>query len=130
MEYWVDDAFLARHDIAKGHMTLVEEAFLNRLKDDLSERPHERMSGGSAANTVMAVQGFGGSAFYSCKVANDDLGQHFLHDLASAGVATNTNAGSSDGLTGRCIVLVTDDAERSHEHLSGRIPKPWRRRDG
>ncbi|MCY3794050.1 MAG: hypothetical protein OXG51_06705, partial [Gammaproteobacteria bacterium] len=60
MEYRVDDAFLARHGIAKGHMTLVEEAFLDRLEEDLSERPHERMSGGSAANTIMAVQGFGG----------------------------------------------------------------------
>ena len=119
MEYRVDDTFLARHDIAKGHMTLVEEAFLNRLKDDLSERPHERMSGGSAANTVMAIQGFGGSALYSCKVASDDVGRHFLDDLASAGVATNANAGTSDGLTGRCIVLVTDDAERSMNTFLG-----------
>ena len=53
---WID-AFLARHGIAKGHMTLVEVDFLDRLEEDLSERPHERMSGGSAANTIMAVQG-------------------------------------------------------------------------
>ena len=119
MEYRVDDAFLARHDIAKGHMTLVEEPFLHRLRDDLSERPHQRMSGGSAANTVMAVQGFGGSAVYSCKVASDDVGRHFLDDLATAGVATNANAGCSDGLTGRCIVLITDDAERSMNTFLG-----------
>ena len=119
MEYRVDDAFLARHGIAKGHMTLVEEDVLHRLTDDLTERPHERMSGGSAANTVMAVQGFGGSALYSCKVASDDVGRHFLDDLASAGVATNANAGASDGLTGRCIVLVTDDAERSMNTFLG-----------
>ena len=119
MEYRVDDAFLARHGIAKGHMTLVEEAFLNRLTEDLSERPHERVSGGSAANTVMAIQGFGGSALYSCKVASDDVGRYFLDDLASAGVATNANAGASDGLTGRCIVLVTDDAERSMNTFLG-----------
>ena len=119
MEYRVDDAFLARHGIAKGHMTLVEEAFLDRLEEDLSERPHERMSGGSAANTIMAVQGFGGRALYSCKVASDDVGRHFLDDLASAGVATNPNAGASDGLSGRCIVLVTDDAERSMNTFLG-----------
>ena len=119
MEYRVDDAFLDRHGVAKGHMTLVEEDFLNRLTEDLSERPHERMSGGSAANTALAVQGFGGSAFYACKVASDDLGRHFLNDLASAGVATNANAGASDGLTGRCIVLITDDAERSMNTFLG-----------
>ena len=119
MEYRVDDAFLDRHGIAKGHMTLVEEAFLNRLTDDLSKRPHERVSGGSAANTALAVQGFGGSAFYSCKVASDDVGRHFLDDLTSAGVATNANAGASEGLTGRCIVLVTDDAERSMNTFLG-----------
>ena len=119
MEYRVDDAFLARHGVAKGHMTLVEEEFLNRLTADLSQRRHERMSGGSAANTLMAIQGFGGSALYSCKVANDDVGQHFLDDLASAGVATNANAGVADGLTGRCIVLVTDDAERSMNTFLG-----------
>ncbi|MCY4214745.1 MAG: adenosine kinase [Gammaproteobacteria bacterium] len=119
MEYRVDDAFLARHGVAKGHMTLVEEAFLHRLQADLSERPHERMSGGSAANTVMAIQGFGGSALYSCKVASDEVGRHFLDDLADAGVATNANAGNSDGLTGRCIVLVTDDAERSMNTFLG-----------
>ncbi len=119
MEYRVDDAFLDRHGVAKGHMTLVEEAFLNRLQKDLSERPHKRMSGGSAANTIMAIQGLGGSALYSCKVASDDVGRHFLDDLAGAGVATNANAGMSDGLTGRCIVLVTDDAERSMNTFLG-----------
>ena len=119
MEYRVDEAFLARHGIAKGHMTLVDETFLNRLSDDLSERPHERMSGGSAANTSMAIQGFGGSVLYSCKVASDDVGRYFLDDLASAGVATNANAGTSEGLTGRCIVLVTDDAERSMNTFLG-----------
>ena len=119
MEYRVDDAFLAQHGIAKGHMTLVEEAFLDRLGEDLSERPHERMSGGSAANTIMAIQGFGGRALYSCKVASDDVGRHFLNDLTSAGVATNGNAGASDGLTGRCIVLITDDAERSMNTFLG-----------
>ena len=56
-----------------------------------------RMSGGSAANTLIAVQGFGASTFYSCKVADDETGRHFLDDLTDAGVVTNANAASESG---------------------------------
>ncbi|MFW6094673.1 MAG: adenosine kinase, partial [Pseudomonadota bacterium] len=65
MEYRVDDSFLKQHDIPKGHMTLMDEERLNALTEALSGYTPERMSGGSAANTIIAVQGFGGRTFYS-----------------------------------------------------------------
>ena len=109
----VEDSFLVSHSLPKGHMTLVEEAQLDALIADLDHSAPERMSGGSAANTAYAVQGFGARAYYSCKVTDDATGQHFLEDLARAGIHTNTNAASPDGKSGRCLVLVTKDAERT-----------------
>ncbi len=115
MEYRVDDGFLRRHGIAKGHMTLVDEARLDALAANLAEYEPERMSGGSAANSMIAVQGFGGRAFYSCRLADDETGAHFLRELGTAGIVTNGNAAApaSAGRSGRCLVLVTADAERS-----------------
>ena len=109
----VEDSFLTSHGIAKGHMTLVEEAPLDTLIAGLDHSEPERMSGGSAANTVYAVQGFGANAYYSCKVTNDATGRHFLEDLARAGICTNENAATNEGKSGRCLIMVTRDAERT-----------------
>ena len=65
VEYVVDDGFLADHGVVKGHMTLVDETRLRVLVDALAERSPKRMCGGSAANTVYAVQAFGGDCYYS-----------------------------------------------------------------
>ncbi|MEZ5561211.1 MAG: adenosine kinase [Pseudomonadales bacterium] len=119
MEYRVDDGFLRGNAIAKGHMTLVDEPRLDALVEALAEYQPERMSGGSAANTIIAVQGFGGRTFYSCKLAGDDTGAHFLRDLSNAGVTVNANAAAGDGKSGRCLVLVTPDAERSMNTFLG-----------
>jgi sugar/nucleoside kinase (ribokinase family) len=121
MEYRVDEAFLKRHGIVKGHMTLVDEERLTALIRDLAEYQPERMSGGSAANTIIAVQGFGGRTFYSCRLADDEVGRFFLTDLSAAGVATNGNAAKPEpsGHSGRCLVLVTADAERSMNTFLG-----------
>jgi fructokinase len=119
MEYRVDDGFLRRHAITKGHMTLVEEDRLDALIADLDDYDPERMSGGSAANTVIAAQCFGVSTFYSCKVAGDATGDYFLRDMGTAGVNTNANANDGPGKSGRCLVLVTPDAERSMNTFLG-----------
>jgi fructokinase len=121
MEFRIDDGFLRRHGIDKGHMTLVAEERLDQLTAALHEYTPERMSGGSAANAIIAVQGFGGRTFYSCRLADDPTGRHFLSDLNSAGVATNRNALTEDvpGKSGRCLVLVTPDAERSMNTFLG-----------
>ena len=111
-EYAVDETFLRDQGIAKGHMTLVSEEEIEALATALEGRESRRMSGGSAANTVYAVQGFGGRGFYSGRVGDDETGKHFLDDLASAGIHT-AGSPASDGRSGRCLTLVTDDAERS-----------------
>ena len=118
-EYRVDEGFLRRHDIAKGHMTLVDEDRLSALEADLQGLRPRRMSGGSAANTMMAVQGFGGRACYACRVADDAVGRHFLDDLAAAGIATNSNAAVPKGRSGVSLVLITEDAERSMNTFLG-----------
>lgn len=121
LEYRVDDGFLRKHGITKGHMTLVDEERLEALVAALSEYQPERMSGGSAANSMIAVQGFGGRAFYSCRLADDAVGRYFLEDLEAAGIATNGNAAHpvTAGKSGRCLVLVTPDAERSMNTFLG-----------
>ncbi len=119
MEYRVDDAFLSAHGIAKGHMTLVDEERIVTLTEDLSDSKPERSSGGSAANTVVAVQGFGGRGYYSCKVADDDTGRFFLDNLAEFGIGTNPGAAAQAGKSGRCLVLITDDAERTMNTFLG-----------
>ena len=118
-EYRVDDSFLQRHGVAKGHMTLVDEGRLSALEADLQDLCPKRMSGGSAANTLMAVRGFGGSAFYSCRVADDETGRHFLDEFAAAGIPTNANAAIAQGRSGMCLVLITEDAERSMNTFLG-----------
>jgi sugar/nucleoside kinase (ribokinase family) len=119
MEYGIDDGYLTSHGISKGHMTLVDESRIEALLDGLIELDATRMSGGSAANTLIAVQGFGARTFYSCKVADDDTGRYFLEDMSRAGVATNGNAADGSGKSGRCLVLITPDAERSMNTFLG-----------
>jgi sugar/nucleoside kinase (ribokinase family) len=113
MEYTVDDSFLRRHGIDKGHMTLVDEARLDALIDQLDELTPHRTSGGSAANTLIAVQAFGAQSYYVCKVASDDTGRFFVEDLRRIGVETNPHRIDVPGKSGRCLVLITPDGERS-----------------
>jgi sugar/nucleoside kinase (ribokinase family) len=71
------------------------------------------MSGGSAANTMCGVASFGGTAAYIGKVSNDDLGEVFGHDLLAVGVQFRPGSRLDDVPTGRCIIGVTPDAERT-----------------
>ncbi len=119
IEYAVEDGFLADHGVAKGHMTLVDEMRMRALLDALKGQTPKRMCGGSAANTVYAVQAFGGACYYSCRVAGDETGAHFLAEIANAGVTVRPHDPERPGQSGRCLVLVTRDAERSMNTLLG-----------
>ena len=121
LEYRVDDSFLTRHEVAKGHMTLVEAPRLKELMSATAELEPARFSGGSAANTVIAAQALGHRCFYSCKVSNDEVGQFFMADMADVGVALPTTALNQDAenVSGRCLVLITDDAQRSMNTFLG-----------
>lgn len=120
-EIEVNDEFLASMEIGKGMMTLVDEARQHTLVTALANTgvTHKRASGGSACNTVVAAQYFGASTYYACKVANDETGAFFVHDLSAAGVHTNMQNQRADGVSGKCLVMITPDAERTMNTFLG-----------
>ncbi|CAM9716767.1 unnamed protein product [Phaeothamnion confervicola] len=112
-----DDAFLTRHAIAKGGMTLIDAAAATQLYGAMG--PGVETSGGSAANTIAGIAGFGGRAAFIGKVQQDQLGEVFAHDLRALGVQYDTPASISESPTGRCLILVTPDAQRSMSTFLG-----------
>jgi sugar/nucleoside kinase (ribokinase family) len=106
-----DEEALARQGLVKGSMHLVDEARARELYEAMG--PAIEMSGGSAANTVVGVASFGGRAHYVGKVRDDQLGEVFGHDLRSTGVGYGTPPATSGPPTGRCLILVTPDAQRT-----------------
>lgn len=120
IEYQVDNGFLKNHQIEKGLMTLVDEQRQLELIEALDQHMIKKQSGGSAANTIIAANQFGANCFYSCKVSDDDWGDFYVDDLIRAGVDTNlTLKPRIPGLTGRCLVMVTDDADRTMNTFLG-----------
>ncbi|MEA3275764.1 MAG: adenosine kinase [Pseudomonadota bacterium] len=122
MEYEVEVRDLEKLRIDKGVMTLVDEAHQIEIMEHLAEHHHQKGSGGSAANSIIAVGQFGGKGFYSCKVADDPLGHFYMDDLVAGGVDTNHHHDREPGHTGRCVVLVTPDTDRTmvtHLGISG-----------
>ncbi len=113
MEYEVDFRDLETLGIDKGVMTLVDESKQLEIMLHLGSHHHQRGSGGSAANTVIGLSQLGGKGFYSCKVADDELGHFYMRDLIEGGVDTNHHTEKGQGHTGRCVVLVTPDSDRT-----------------
>jgi len=113
-EVVVTDAFLSIQKIDKGLMTLVDEARQFELLKALEANSHgvKRSCGGSACNSIVAASCFGSKTFYSGKVADDDDGKFFVKDLQATGVDFH-NAQASLGVTGKCLVMITNDAERT-----------------
>ena len=120
-EIEVEDTDLMRYQIEKGVMTLVDEARQHELMDHLSDHlvASKRASGGSACNTIIAASYFGAKNFYSCKVANDDNGHFYINDLRAAGVDYHHNGQLDNGITGKCLVMITPDAERTMNTFLG-----------
>ncbi len=109
-----DDEFIADNDLVKGSMTLVDTDRALQIYRALGSAV--QMSGGSAANTMCGIASFGGKAAYIGKVSGDDLGQVFGHDLRAVGVQFRPGTAAGPGVetpTGRCIIVVTPDAERT-----------------
>ncbi|MBK5934708.1 sugar/nucleoside kinase (ribokinase family) [Rhodovulum imhoffii] len=120
-----DDAFLEQNGIEKGIMQLIDMERSVQLYDRVG--PAQEISGGSAANTIAGIAHLGGRTAYVGKVKDDQLGRIFAHDLRAQGAEYDTPPAPAEtpGETGRCIVLVTPDGERSMntylgvtEHLS------------
>lgn len=107
-------------EVEKGLMTLVDAERQQQLSTHLQGHlVHARLaSGGSACNSIYAASCFGAKAYYSCKVANDQYGEFFLKDLQDAGVDCIPQDHNHPGHTGKCLVLISPDAERSmNTHL-------------
>lgn len=111
------DAFVDEHGLVKGSMDLVDTDRAVQLYQALGSAVE--MSGGSAANTMCGVASFGGRAAYIGKVTDDDLGQVFGHDLLAVGVQFRPGGHHNDVPTGRCIIVVTPDAERTMNTFLG-----------
>jgi sugar/nucleoside kinase (ribokinase family) len=112
----VPDDLLQRMDLVKGSMELVDLARAEAIYGAMG--PGREVSGGSAANTVAGVAALGGRAGFTGRVADDQLGQVFTHDIRASGVEFIPAVAPSDGGaevvgTGRCLVLVSGDAERT-----------------
>src|SRR5215469_10701462 len=112
-----DDAFIAAEKIAKGAMTLIDEARAKALYERMG--PGIEASGGSAANTIAGIASLGGKAAYIGKVAEDLLGKVFAHDLRAAGVQYSTLPLKGGPATARCLILVTPDAQRTMNTFLG-----------
>ena len=119
-EIQVDDADLQKLNVEKGVMTLVDENRQAELLQALSDKivASSLACGGSAANSIIAAQYFGSQTYFSCQVANDEHGKFYAEDLMRAGVNTQALTDARSGTTGKCLVMITPDAERTmNTHL-------------
>lgn len=115
-EFEVEDSFFQHESIQKGIMTLVDGESQSTLEKRLLDRfgLKTRAGGGSAANSIYAISQFGGNAFFSCKVADDEAGNFYLEQLGHNNIHTNLdNHNRGAGVTGKCLVMVSPDTERT-----------------
>ena len=112
-----DDSFLQRLSLIKGAMSLIDEADADRLYSLMG--PGIEASGGSAANTISGIAGLGGRAAYIAKVADDQLGEVFTHDIRAVGVHFDTPPLKDGASTARCLIFVTPDAQRTMQTFLG-----------
>jgi sugar/nucleoside kinase (ribokinase family) len=113
----VDDAFIEKHGLAKDAMLLIDEARAEALYKAFP--PGQEISGGSAANSLAGVASLGGRGAYIGKVAADQLGEVFAHDLRAAGVAYDTAPLKDGPATARCLIAVPPDAKRAMNTFLG-----------
>jgi len=107
----VDESFITSQNMSKGVMQLIEEPRAVELYALM--HPEEETGGGSAANTMAGFASFGGNGAFIGKVADDQIGKTFMKDLQAIGVHYNTQPLAIGPKTGRCLIMVTPDAERT-----------------
>jgi len=106
-----DERFLEAQGLRKGGMTLVDEQIADTLYRAMG--PAVEMSGGSCANTIAAAASLGIRVAFIGRVADDQLGRIFTHDMTSGGVHFDTPPATTGPSTARCLVFVTPDAQRT-----------------
>jgi sugar/nucleoside kinase (ribokinase family) len=112
-----DETFLSRHDMLKGSMTLIDAAMADKIYAAMPQG--QESSGGSAANTCAVAAGLGLRVAYVGKVADDQLGEVFRHDINAVGVHFPTAPLLGGAPTARCLILVTPDGQRTMNTFLG-----------
>ena len=113
-----DEGFLTKHDLVKGSMRLIDAEEANRLYGAMG--PAVERSGGSVANAIAGLASFGAESGFIGRVAADQFGGIFRHDIRSLGVAYDTPPATDGEPTARCLILVDAGRRAHHEHLSRR----------
>ena len=103
---------LATLGLSKGGMSLVDVEGLARILDHFSAASPHMASGGSVANTMIAISQLGGRGAFSCLVGDDAHGRHYRTEMEELGITVHTEP-VPEGATGTCVVLITPDAERT-----------------
>ncbi|MGH1349828.1 MAG: adenosine kinase [Methyloligellaceae bacterium] len=106
-----DDALLEELNLPKGNMQLIDAEQADKLYEKMG--PAIESSGGSAANTIAGLASFGGKGAFIGKVANDQFGKIFSHDIRSIGVEFTTPLAENSSPTAKCMIFVTPDGERT-----------------
>lgn len=112
-----DDEFLELRGMAKGTMRLIDEEVAHALYAEMG--PAVESSGGSAANTAAGLASLGGEVGFIGRVAHDQLGEVFAHDLRAIGVHYDASSNEVEPPTGRCLIVVSPDAERTMSTFLG-----------
>jgi sugar/nucleoside kinase (ribokinase family) len=112
-----EDDFLVEEKLPKGSMRLIDAAEATRLYGRMGQA--RETSGGSAANSMAGIAALGGRAGFIGQVATDQLGEIFRHDIRALGVQFETPARDCGAPTGRCLILVTPDAQRTMNTFPG-----------
>jgi sugar/nucleoside kinase (ribokinase family) len=107
----VDDDFITAHDFPRGATTMVDLERAEAVYADLP--PAQEISGGSCANTIAGLASFGATVAFVGRVRDDQLGKVYTHDLRSLGVHFDVAPATTGPATGRCLVMVTPDAQRT-----------------
>lgn len=121
VQYRTDTAFLQEHGIAKGMMTYVSHEAQSSMmaKLDNVQQAHHAL-GGSVANSMIALQYFGAAGFYTCKIADDEAGHRYYQAMKAAGLDCSYDSTPlHQGQTGRCVVKITPDADRTMSTFLG-----------
>ena len=119
IEYQVEDDFFPAHDVRRAVMTLVTHERQEEIIAALQAKGEMRkmMDGGSVANSLYAISNFGGRAFFSCKVADDEAGNFYLRELGRRNIRTRGDFHEVE--TGRCLIMISPDAERTMHTFLG-----------
>lgn len=112
-----DETFLSNHGMDKGFMQLISAEQADAIYADMG--PGEEQSGGSVANSCAGIAALGGACAFIGRVANDQFGDVFAHDIRSIGVAYDSPPADGGLPTARCLVLVTPDGERTMNTFLG-----------